>query len=642
MSIIFGVRKLEGDTVAERHLLDLAQATGNRAPDGTFVNAKGRVGMGFQPHHTHQRSNLESQPTIDERGSMLTLDGRLDNHIELCNLLDIREVDTSDSLIVLTAFERWGEGCFSQFIGDWALALWSEVDRSLYLARDHAGTRTLYFELRDGGIRWSSLLETFFVGMQAYGLDEDFAASYLSCQPIRDLTPYKGISAVSPAHYLKFRDDVVIRKAHWAWMVKDQISYRNESEYDDQFRDLFRQAVARRTGPGKPAIAHLSGGVDSTSIVCMSDFIRRNEGYSPDGFINTLSFYDDTERDWNERPFFLGVEAARGKKGIHVDVALGDSPDLYQRGDLYGHMLPGSDRSSGEREQQVRALCASEGIRAIICGIGGDELLGGVATPIPELADLWVAGNFVGLWNMAMLWSLSSRRPLYKTIFETLRHSAKLYWSPEAVEPLEVPWLPRHVHSRVKSRVGLDESLMDRLSIAPSRLLNGLSWWLILETLPHRFHAPLTNVEYRYPFLDRDLVDFLLRLPRHQIVGPGRRRLLMRRALAELVPGIVLERRRKSYVSQRQHRHLRAYRNVVESLDVNAISVQCGLVDLPRLRSAFDVTDSANDPIWAMPLIRAITLTLWLEDNSMRVCPNGAESLSSPKRPIFSTSVKSR
>src|SRR5260370_36467431 len=135
MSIIFGVRKPEAEIVAERHLLDLAHATGDRTADGTFVYAKGHMGMGFQPYHTHQRSNLESQPAVGERGSMLTLDGRLDNHLQLCELLDIRGLDTPDSLIVLVAFERWGEDCFSLFIVDLALALWSQHNRSLYLAR---------------------------------------------------------------------------------------------------------------------------------------------------------------------------------------------------------------------------------------------------------------------------------------------------------------------------------------------------------------------------------------------------------------------------------------------------------------------------------------------------------------------------
>src|SRR5271155_2522625 len=146
MSIIFGTLKPKGDLVSERELSHMAIATERYAPDGLFARTNGRVGMGYQPYHTHQRSNLESQLATDIHANMLAFDGRLDNYRELCDQLSIRAEEISDSGIVLAAYERWGQNSFSRFVGDWALALWVERDQSLVLARDHAGTRTLYFE----------------------------------------------------------------------------------------------------------------------------------------------------------------------------------------------------------------------------------------------------------------------------------------------------------------------------------------------------------------------------------------------------------------------------------------------------------------------------------------------------------------
>jgi asparagine synthase (glutamine-hydrolysing) len=160
MSILFGICRPEGHSVEERQLIELSQATAEYALDGTFVRANGRIGMGLQPYHTHKRSNLESQSVLDEHGRMLTFDGRLDNHAALCELLQIHDRSTADSRIVIAAFERWGEDCFSKFVGDWAIALWSKQDRSLYLARDHAGTRTLYFSMDNESVYWSTYMET--------------------------------------------------------------------------------------------------------------------------------------------------------------------------------------------------------------------------------------------------------------------------------------------------------------------------------------------------------------------------------------------------------------------------------------------------------------------------------------------------
>lgn len=215
MSIIFGTRSMTGKTVDELQLLDLAHATDRYALDGTFVRAQGDLGMGFQPYHTQERSNLESQPAVDALGNMVTLDGRIDNHKELRQLLAMDEPDTADSVIVLAAFRRWGEGCFRRLIGDWALALWCQTDRVLYLARDHAGTRTLYFEERDGYLLWSTYLETFVVRGAPRPLDDAYVASYLACRPVLDVTPYRGIAAVMPAHYSAFAGGRTVQRPHW-------------------------------------------------------------------------------------------------------------------------------------------------------------------------------------------------------------------------------------------------------------------------------------------------------------------------------------------------------------------------------------------------------------------------------------------
>jgi asparagine synthase (glutamine-hydrolysing) len=68
-----------------------------------------------------------------------------------------------------------------------------------------------------------------------------------------------------------------------------------------------------------------------------------------------------------------------------------------------------------------------------------------------------------------------------------------------------------------------------------------------METMPHLFPSPLRRPEYRYPFLDKDLTEYLFSIPREQVLQPGRRRVLMRRALVGIVPQEILERRRKAY-----------------------------------------------------------------------------------------------
>ena len=359
MSIIFGVRMADNAPVEDSYLRKLAYATERFAPDGTFVQTDAQVGMGFQPYYTHERSRFETRPAIDARGNMLGFDGRLDNHEELRTVLGLSPQTVADSSIVLAAFERWGERCFARLAGDWALALWSRADRSLYLARDHAGTRTLYFEMLKGSLLWSTCLETFFVEVSKRDLDEAYMARYLARQPIHDLTPYKGIQAVTPAHYLCIQGNTIKRKAHWNWLATNQIRYRTDVEYEEHFFSLFEQAVERRTGPGAPILAELSGGLDSSSIVCMSDYLRKQEGTAsiPERLLNTVSYYDDSELNWNERPFFAAVERARGKQGIHIRCSIKEQLlECAKFGITLPAFWPGGNSSSTQFHSSFRDL----------------------------------------------------------------------------------------------------------------------------------------------------------------------------------------------------------------------------------------------------------------------------------------------
>ena len=405
MSIQFGVKRNDDGQVEDEQLLALSRATARYASDGTFVRDGIRTGMGFQPYHTHQRSGLEAQPALDLRGNRLTFDGRLDNHQDLASLLNI-PLETADSQIVLASFEHWGEGCFAKFVGDWALALWSASDRVLYLARDHAGTRSLYFEQSSQCLTWSTSLETFFVDGVKRNLDETYMAHYLSCQPLQGRTPYAGIRMVPAAHYLKFRNGVIVQVAHWQWMVKEIAHYKADAEYEEHFFSLFRQSVERRTGDGAPILAQLSGGMDSSSIVCMSDYIRRSAGAGGPDLLDTLSFYDDHEPELDEMPFVRTVEKQRGRRGIHMESSYAERTFLAVNSTEARYLLPGADSSSFSREQRLGEAIGTDKYRVMLSGTGGDEVMGGVPTPLPELGDHLLSGAAMRLMKQGIAWCL--------------------------------------------------------------------------------------------------------------------------------------------------------------------------------------------------------------------------------------------
>ena len=611
MSIIFGIRKPLGASVSREELLQLANATERFAVDGVVVQANSRVGMGFQPYHTHLRSTMELGPTSDMYGNLLVVDGRIDNYRDLCQELHLDEASTPDSNIILSAYLNWGEECFSHFIGDWALALWSTRDQVLYLARDHAGTRTLYFENKNNTLRWSTYLDNFFAEPRSLDVDEDYVACYLGAQPLRELTPHKGIRAVLPAHYVAFQEQILRYKPHWQWVSKTKTRYCSDQDYEDHFLELFQQAVDRRTGLGAPILAQLSGGMDSTSIVCMSDHIRRSRNQSAD-LLDTISYYDDAEPTWNEKPYFSIVEARREKAGTHVCLSSIHQTFEAVPSSAGMQLLPGKDRSRLEREKILYRATSGKGYRSILSSIGGDEVLGGVPTPLPELADYLVSCELRQLLERAVRWCLIDRSPIFHTLFATAKYAFSLYRSPQVDRDLIPPWLNVPAY-RVRKFERTEQFKFGRdMTASPSAIANGLAWWAIMETLPHIFPGSLERLEYRYPFLDKQLVDYLVSIPREQLVRPGRRRSLMRRAMKDIVPPEILERRRKAYLIRGPLAALRNAQSRLSSLFDSSHIGNHGFVSVPKLQSAFEEIVAGRDLRWSHALMRAIAFELWL------------------------------
>lgn len=616
MSIQFGTLYPEGRPAATSELETIASATSRYAEDGCEVRVRGRVGMGFQPFHTHSRSALGSQPLVTACGDMVTLDGRIDSYGDLCGMLGLDGRQASDAELIHAAFLKWGVECFARIIGDWALALWSEGERTLYLACDHAGMRTLYYSAQKDEVRWATHVESLLVPQPNPALDRDYVARYLSALPIRDATPYQGIVAVTPAHCLAFREGKMKSFAHWIPRSRSSIRYESDSDYQQHFVSLFRQSVERRTGPSRPILAQLSGGMDSSSIVCMSDVIRRENGEAE--LLDTVSFYDDEEETWNERPYFTAVEAFRGKTGIHLRASFRDRdyrPLPLGAGRFF---FPGGDSSSWLREQAFLDQLGETGYRVILSGVGGDEVTGGVPTAFPELASALASWNIVRFISRAYEWSRAERTPLLWRVADTIREMWRLYTGPTAASLNAPPWLTGDVNRRVQDiRNTCDPFTKASFAERPDSILNRRCFWSVLEGLPHRSPALLRRFEYRCPYLDRDLIEFLFGIPRAQLVRPHERRSLMRRSLAHVLPQKVLERRKKAFVAHSPVQSLVANRQHLKSLLKDPHTARHGFVDPVQLSRALDALAEGRDTEnWPL-ILRAILFEVWLRSGAL-------------------------
>ena len=603
MSPFFGVHAADGINPLEHALFrGRPQMSGIAAAEHVD-----RVAMGFATVLGQSGSARALQPHLGGRGSMIAFDGRLDNAEELCQLLGLDRAAGSETQIACAAFTKWGEGCFARFIGDWALALWCPSRQMLYLARDHAGTRCLFFAASGNQLLWSSQLRDLMACPDRRALDETFASCYLAGLPLRNLTPFVGVRSVPPGYFLAFDGKRAALRAHWSPGGRESICYRSDLEYEEHFLSLFEHSVARRSGGEMPILAELSGGMDSSSIVCVSDRWRKRDGARAGQLIDTVSYFDEDEPNWDERRFFTCVERARGKAGIHLPLPLlsaelEPAPVFYER--------PGADRAAYENEVRLREAASGKDYRVLLSGIGGDELLGGVPTPYPELADLSARGSVLALSRQAVAWALSLRKPIFQLLAETAAWTFAQYLPRPGVRDLP-PWTTSKLRARVRAAETMPPVALRVVGDGPGSIHRQRTWWGILETLPHLRPRALMALEYRYPYLDRNLVEFLLRVPPGQLVRPGQRRSLMRRALAGITPREILERPRKAFRFHGVVVPLRRSIPRLRALIGQSKTAAMGLIEPRRLEEWIPRILGSEDPRWVHPLTRFVLYELW-------------------------------
>ena len=610
MSTQFGRWNFDGRPVDSQYFNQVTRLLSPYGPDGQHCYLASNAGLGFLAFHTTKEAHREIQPHLSHSGEVITWDGILDNRKEVVEELEASAAEhITDVSIVAAAWTRWGTHCFAKLIGDWALTIWRPLEQTLFLAKDFIGTRHLYYYVRPDCVTWSTVLDPLIVlAGCSFQLDEDYVAGWLSHFPPAHLTPFVGVSAVSPASYVQVRNDRVQTTRYWDFRPGHTISYQRDRDYEDHFRTVLEASVLRRLRSDAPVLAELSGGMDSSSIVCTADRLVAR-GCAPATRIDTVSYYQDGEPAWDERPYIAVVEQMRARVGCHIDVSTHTLLN-YRFATDCPELTPVSRGGGAESVKHLAGCIASNGNRILLSGFGGDEILGGAPSFIPQLADLLVEAHLVALARQLSAWALSNKTTVIALLAEMLRAFVPTGWRGTAYAPL-AGWLNARF-------VAAHRTAFPRYSRPFSLFRSKPSFQEKLETI-EALRCQLASFsatdpvlcEKRYPYLDRDLVEFVFAIPPIQLQRPGQRRSLMRRALPGIVPDEVLNRKRKAFVARQALVDIRSHWSAYRELTENSILVDLEVVNSSRLLDSLAQAKAGNI-IPLPPLAHALVLEKWL------------------------------
>ena len=638
MSAIAGV--LARETDLEHRCKTMLRAMRSRGPDASHVWCEDTITLGCACLYTTPESLNDSMPWKDRsRDVVITADLRIDNREELINTLKV-PATVADSRIVVSAYAKWGTDCVQYLQGDFAFAIWDRVQQRLFCARDHFGLRPFYYTTRNSNLAFASTAE----GVLASGLlprriHEPRIADYLSeyLEGIDEtVTFYEDIVRLPPAHYL-LAEPGKVRIGRY-WTLEPHEPPASDDAQVEGFKTLFEQAVRSRLRTRGDPGSMLSGGLDSSSIVCVS-----RELVDSNRTLHTFSATSDMwETSRTESHAIESVISLGGMTSHTITPAY-----LSGRGQWLEDMLQQTDDLFDSTILCIPWLMYREASRlsvpVVLDGLDGDLVfwLNDGCTQY-----LIAQGRLLGALKAAKSYAHFYEEPLALTLARGVRSALRLR---------SEPWYG-HIGARRRTRLYRDQSdqvcesslmraefaarveLSDRINHyhgtngpntiegAHAGAITGYGVTAALERYGRV--AAAHSVEARTPIYDKKLVEFCLSLPWQQKALSGMSKPIIRKAMKGRLPEIVL--RRKSWESVGPDYWWGwwdASRDLVDYAVNDCLDAVQGFVDTGHLRKLYGTctTCRSADLDWdespQATVFHIALLALWLTYQKARPSP---------------------
>ena len=535
---------------------------------------------------------------------------RFDNRSEIERLTGPGTGDLTDLALALRAVTRLGSECIPQLLGDFGFLVWDARARSAVAVCDALAVKKLYYAQRNGLLAFADHAEALAVGD---GYEVRFLAEQVAaCEPSPDLTVYSGVKALPGGTMATLARGRLTTRRYWdpEQIAQDLRPKITEREVVEEFRRLFVEAVRSRLSTDGESWAQLSGGLDSSSVVSVAQWLV--EGGTIDrGLEGTVTYVDREATAADERHYSNPV-VTRWRLRNETIV---DPPMWYDQ----RHPVPHFDQPRPNfmfypREIRLGEIVRRSGARVLLTGQGPDEYLRGsmfffadwlaqgrLGSAVREMAR-WAAIGRVSLWQLAY------RNAVMPLLPRRLR---------QMVGP-EVTRLPPWINPTTARRFELHARSYELALYAGSlghkyqqSTVKGVS--VLAATTGHLVLDDVLDV--RHPFLDRRLVEFGLRLPPEMTTQPYAGKWVLREAMRGIVPEVVRTRVGKATQAERHAWALTAQQSLLEPLVREPILEALGVVDGAKLRAAFynmaRQPRRRNDPHAVMGQVLAIEA--WLQ-----------------------------
>jgi asparagine synthase (glutamine-hydrolysing) len=532
---IAGIFDFTGAIPEKDLLIKMGSILNHRGPDDHGIYSAPGIGLSHRRLSIIDISSNGHQPMSNEDGSIwIVYNGEIYNYRELTIKLEgLGHIfrTHSDTEVIIHAYLEWGSGCLEHFNGMFAFAIWDARKKKFFAARDRLGIKPFYYFFDGQRFVFGSEIKAILVhpSVSVYP-DSDTIRQYLLFgNTIGDSTWYHGVAKLPPGYMLEISDGKIAVSQYWD--VKFQLDYsRKDDSFAQELQALLKDAVHLQLRSDVPVGAHLSGGVDSSSVVALAAGELEH--------LHTFSSAYAEGSDYDEREYIDIVSKRFGTQHHVVLPRANDIPDLLPK--LIWHMDEPVIGAAILPMYRVSEMVRKQGIKVVNGGQGADECFGGYPPYFVHAAY-----NLMNSFRTEQHgpWSELVHLPQYLAKGGAFRRfSARFNWA--AATPA---WI-RNVPKVRSEGLAYTASMKQKMpSLQPFELASYLDLKHYLPGLLQQEDrmSMAWSIESRVPLLDHRVIELAAKMPSWMKVRSGWSKSVLRNAVRGITPDAILNRKDK-------------------------------------------------------------------------------------------------
>jgi asparagine synthase (glutamine-hydrolysing) len=550
--------------VPEDNLKKMLSVIWYRGPDESGIYIGKNIGLGSVRLSIIDLASGQQPISIRNDRYRIVYNGELFNYIELRQELEKLGCEfftSTDTEVVVQAYAQYGTACLNKFNGQFAIAIWDNKEKSLFLARDRVGIRPLFYSAFNGSFAFCSEIKGLFQipeiqrSISPKGLSQIFTF----WTTITPDTPYENVQELPPGHYMTITTGGINIQKYWSLKFPDKEKplKKDFRESIEEFRDLFRDAVSIRLRADVEVAAYLSGGIDSSVTTA---FIHEIEPK----ILNTFSIgfadkaYDETSYQTEASKYFNTNHLAFSCTSEEIGSSFFDTIKHTEFPILRTAPTPMYLLSKKVREKNIKV---------VITGEGADEMLAGYNIfKEAKIRRFW-ARQPQSTIRPLLLTKLYPYLPMMKNASTNVLKMFFGFKLSDTDNPLYSHLLRWHNTSRIQNYFSenihfrlrdyhpvdeVDKTLEENFSkwgdLSKSQYLESsifMSGYL-LSSQGDRM-AMANSVEGRYPFLDYRVIEYAAKLPEDFKLHLLDEKYILKKMMAGKIPESILTRHKQAY-----------------------------------------------------------------------------------------------